>query len=70
MRGDGVGEDVDEDWSFHEERIVGDVDGFDFPLQEGSSPGGIAPPEGKSATAQILPRDGGAPSRKSSPYFF
>ena len=23
----------------------------DFPLQEGSSPGGIAPPEGKSAPA-------------------
>ena len=33
-------------------------------------PRGIAPPEGKSAPAQVLPRDGGALSRKSSPYFF
>ena len=34
------------------------------------SPGRIAPPEGKSAPAQVLPRDGGTPSRKPSPYFF
>ena len=34
------------------------------------SPGGIAPPEGKSAPAQVPPRDGSASSRKSSPYFF
>ena len=33
-------------------------------------PGGIAPPEGKSAPAQVPPRDGGAPFEKSSPYFF
>ena len=45
MRGDGAGEDVDEDWSSHDERIVGDDDGFDFPLPEGSFPGRIAPPE-------------------------
>ena len=70
MRGDGAGEDVDEDWSSHDDRIIGDVDDLDFPLLEGSSPGGIAQPEGKSAPAQVLPRDGGAPSRKSSPYFF
>ena len=27
------------------ERIIGDDDGFDFPLREGSFPGRIAPPE-------------------------
>ena len=41
-----------------------------IPPPEGSSPGGIAPLEGKSAPAQVPPRDGGAPSRKASPYFF
>ena len=50
--------------------VVGDDDDDDFPLREGSSPGGIAPPEGKSAPAQVPPRYGGAPSRKTSPYFF
>ena len=45
------------------------IDDDDFPLREGSSPGGITPLEGKSAPAQVPPRDGGAPSRKSSPYF-
>ena len=48
---DGAGEYVDEDWSSQDERIVGDVDGFDFPLPEGSVPGGIAPLESKSAPA-------------------
>ena len=70
MTGDGVVEDVDEDWPPKDERGVGDDDGFDFPLREGSSPGGIAPPEGKSAPAQVPPRDGGAPSQKSSSYNF
>ena len=51
-------------------RVVGDDDDGDFPLWEGSSPGGIAPPKGKSAPIQVLPRDGGASSRKSSPHFF
>ena len=60
MRGDGAGEDVDEDWSSHDERVVGDVDGFDFPLPKGSFPGVIAPPESKSAPAQVPPRDGSA----------
>ena len=49
--------------------VVGDDDDDDFPLREGSSPCGIAPPEGKSAPAQVPPRDGDALSRKSSPYF-
>ena len=53
-----------------DERVVGDDDGFALPLREGSSTGGIAPPEGKSAPAQVPPRDGGVPSRKSSSYFF
>ena len=66
MRGDGAVEDVDGDWSPKDERVVGDDDGFDFPLREGSSPGGIAPLEGKSALAQVPPRDCGASSRKSS----
>ena len=34
------------------------------------SPGGIAPPEGKSAPAQVPPRDDCTPSLKSYPYFF
>ena len=39
------------------------------PLREGSSPGRIAPPEGKSAPAQVPPRGSGASSRMSSPFF-
>ena len=70
MRGDGDVEDVDGDWPPKDERVVGDDDGFDFPLREGSSPDRIALPEGKSAPTQVPPRDGGAPSRKSSSYFF
>ena len=70
MRGDGAVDDVDEDWPPKDERDVGDDDSFNFTLREGSSTGRIAPPEGKSAPAQVLPLDDGAPSRKSSPYFF
>ena len=55
MRGDGVVEDVDGDFPTQYGRVVGDDDDDDFPLREGSSPGGIAPPEGKSAPAQVLP---------------
>ena len=68
MRGDVVVEDVDGDCPPKDERVVGDDD--DFTLREGSSPSGIASPEGKSAPAQVLPRYGGALSRKSSPHFF
>ena len=56
-------------WSSHDERVVGDVDGFDFPLLEGSIPGRIAPLESKSAPAQVPPQVGGAPFQKSSLYF-
>ena len=69
MRGDCAVEDVDGDCPPKDERVVGDDDDDDFPLRKGSSPSGIAPPEGKSATAQVSRRDGSAPSRKSSPYF-
>ena len=68
MRGDGAIEDVDGDYPPQDGRVVGDDD--DFPLREGSSPGGIAPSEGKSALAQVPPRRGGASSQKSSPHFF
>ena len=46
MRGDGVGEDVDGDCPPPDERIVGDDDGDDFPLPEGSFPGSprLVPP--------------------------
>ena len=70
MRGDDASEDVDGDRPPQDGRVVGDDDDDDFPLQEGSSPSEIAPPEGKSAPAQVPPQDGGTPSRKSSPYFF
>ena len=39
LRGDGAGEDVDGDGPPPDERIVGDDDGDDFPLPEGSVPG-------------------------------
>ena len=70
MIGVDVVEDVDEDSPPQDGRVVGDDDDDDFPLREGSSPGGIAPPKGKSAPTQVPPRDGGAPFRKSSLYFF
>ena len=63
-------EDVDEDSPPQDGRVVGDDDDDDFPLREGSSPGGTATHEGKSAPSQVLPQDGSAPPRKSSPYFF
>ena len=70
MRGVGSIEDVDEVSPPQDGRVVGDDDDDDFPLREGSSPGRIAPPEGKSAPTQVSPRDGGTVSQKSSPYFF
>ena len=42
MRGDGAGEDVDEDSSPQDGRVVGDDGGDDFPLPEGSILGRIA----------------------------
>lgn len=46
----------------HDKRIVGDVDGFNFPLPEGSIPRGIAPLESRSALGQVPPRDCSASS--------
>ena len=45
MRGDGAGEDVDEDNPPQDGRVVGDDDGDDFPLPGGGFPGRTAPPE-------------------------
>ena len=45
FRGDGAGEDVDEDWPSPDARSVGDDDSDDFPLPEGSFPSRTAPPE-------------------------
>ena len=69
MRGVGVVEDVD-DSPPQDGRVAGDDDDDDFPLREGSSPGVIAPPKGKSDPSQVLPRGGSTSSRMSSPYFF
>ena len=55
MRGDGAIEHVDGDCPPQDGRVVGDDDDDDFPLREGSSPGRIAPLEGKSALAQVPP---------------
>ena len=69
LKGDGAIEDVDRDCPPKDARVAGDDNDNDFPLREGSSPGGITPLEGKSPPAQVLPRDGGAWSRKSPPGF-
>ena len=47
MRGDDVVLDVDGDGPPKDGRVVGDGNDDDSPLRKGSSPGGIAPPEGK-----------------------
>ena len=48
-------EDVDGDCPPQDGRVVGDDDDDDFPLREGSTPGEIASPEGKSARSQVPP---------------
>ena len=62
LRGDGAVEYVDGDYPPQDGRVLGDDDDDEFLIREGSSPGRIAPPKGKSAPAQVPPRDGGAPS--------
>ena len=47
MRLDGIVEDVDGDFPPQDGRVVGDDDDDDFPLREGTSPGGIAPSRAK-----------------------
>ena len=51
----GVVEDVDGYFPPQDGRVVVDDDDDDFPFREGSSPSGIAPPEGKSAPTQAPP---------------
>ena len=53
LRGDGVVEDVDGDCPPQDGRVVGDDDDDDFLLWEGTSPGGIAPSEGKRAPTKF-----------------
>ena len=53
-----------------DERIVGDDDGDDFPLPEGSVPGRTAPPEPKIDSANVPLRGGGVSSRKLAHDFF
>ena len=50
--------------------MVGDDDGDDFPLPEGSFPGKIAPLEPLIGSAKVPPRGGGVLSRKLSHDFF
>ena len=52
------------------ERRVGDDDGDDFPLREGSFPGRTAPPEPKIGSAKVLPRGGGGSSGKMAYDYF
>ena len=59
LRGDGAGEDVDEDSPPQDGRVVGDDGGDDFPLPEGSIPGRTALPEPQNGSAKVPPRDGG-----------
>ena len=70
LRWDGVVEDVDEDWPPKDERVVSWWHWLWFP-----PPGGKFPCRNrfigrKSAPTLVPPWGGGAPSRKSSPYFF
>ena len=53
-----------------DERSVGDDDGDDFPLPEGSFPGRTAPPEPKIDSTKVPPRGGGVSSGKMAYDFF
>ena len=53
-----------------DERSIGDDDGDDFPLREGSFPGGTAPPEPQIGSAKVPPRSGGVSSEKKAYDFF
>ena len=53
-----------------DERSVGDDDGDDFPLREGSFPGRTALRELYIGSAKVPPRGGGVSSRKVASYFF
>ena len=66
MRGDGAGEDIDGDWPPPDERSVGDDDGDDFPLPEGSFPA----EQLRRSPRLVPPRGGGVSSRKLAYDFF
>ena len=53
-----------------DERSVGDDDGDDFPLPEGSIPGRTTLPEPEIGSAKVPPRGGGVSSRKVASNFF
>ena len=53
-----------------DERSVGDDDGDDFPLQEGSFPERTTPPEPWIGSASVPPRGGGVSSEKMAYDFF
>ena len=55
---------------YPDERSIGDDDGDDFPLPEGSVPGRTALPEPRIGFAKVPPRRGGVSSRKVAFYFF
>ena len=70
LRGDGASEDVDGDLPPPDERIVGDDDGDDFPLPEGSFPGRTALPEPQIGSAKVPARGGRVSSQKLAYDFF
>ena len=70
FRGDGAGEYVDGDWPPPDERSVGDDDGDDLPLPEGSVPGRTAPREPQIGSAKVPPRGGGVSSESFLLIFF
>ena len=53
-----------------DERSIGDDDGDDFPLPEGSVPGRRALPKPYIGSAKVPPRGGGVSSRKVLSDFF
>ena len=53
-----------------DERSIGDDDGDDFPLREGSFPDRTAPPEPLIGSAKVPPHGGGVSSEKMAYDFF
>ena len=70
MRGDGAGEDVDEDNPPQDGRVVGDDGGDDFPSRREVSPVEQLCRSPRLVSAKVPPRDGGVWSRKPPPDFF
>ena len=70
LRGDGAGEDVDEDNPPQDGRVLNHDGGDNFPLTEGSIPGRTALSELQIGSAKVPPRGGGVSSRKLAHDFF